>query len=1353
MGAHRERQHEDRPEQAATTAPAPALPAPPAPGFSPHTLNGAGIIALQRLVGNAAVAEMMQSRKRPEVREAGQARADQADAPAPTGDGEAGEAGGDPLVAMGSGLLAGAGIVGGPPGESAIEAALEIAAGADGSHTGATPSEANGVNPAPTGVTARDPAAAGALAQPGTPTGADAAGAGATARILPEGIPAPAAPAGGAAPAITVARAVAAPPAPAPAGPAAPGAGGDIRNPHDDPGFKAMKGATKGAGVRSKTHQPAAEGAATAQGAAVPPGNDIPSQAAAAQVNEMGKQQPGVFDKKAFVAAVKKAIDAATPKSLEEVEEFKGSGKAGEAKEEVQGLVKGGKKESEKNIKQATDAPPDQSKATPKPVTPMVNDEPGVPPADVGAADAMPKPRPAQQTDLSGGPAEVDAKMAEAEVTDEQLQKSNEPEFTGALEARDAARKDSATAPGEYRAKEQDVLAKDRGEAEGAAGAELQGMHGARAQALAKVVGKKGETKSADEQKRAKVATDIQGIYDRTKADVTKTLDALDGKVDAAFTKGESAARAQFENYVDKRMSDYKDKRYSGLLGKGKWLKDKVVGMPDEVNRFYEEGKRGYLTAMDGVIGEVADIVGTELTGARTRIAEGRAEVQKYVAKLPADLRDVGKEAADKLESQFEQLSSDVDSKQEALVDKLAQKYVESRDALDARIEELQAANKGWVNKALDAVVGVVNTILKLKDMLMSVLARAADAIGDIIKDPIGFLGNLIDGVKGGLNKFVGRIGTHLQEGLMGWLFGALGSAGITMPKSLDFQGILDLVLQVLGLTYQSVRARIAKLVGEPLVAKMEKTVDVIRDFASKGIAGAWEWIKDKIGDLEDMVLGQIKEFVIEKVIKSGIVWIISLLNPAAAFVKACKAIYDIVMFIVERGSQIMEFVNSIIDSISAIAKGSVGVVVDKIEGALAKALPLAISFLASLLGLGGISEKIRSVIDKVRSPINKAIDVVVGGAVKTFKKIAGPAINAFKKGKAWVKGKVDKGKAWVKGKVDAGKAWAKGKVDKGKKWAKDKVGAGKKGSMGRPDRGKDPAPSSSEGHGTGDVRRLVAAELRRRLARPVRSADEVQAALSDVKSKYAAEGLKSLRVQSDPDTPGVFGVMAMASPEAEAAKFQAAIGLDITDLRFITAPRSGPVDPDLKYGTGLTALSASVIQETADGRKVVTVGRFESVPDDLHAEQVMLLTLEQDWWSYASPNARNTVVIDINRSPCEKCANLLSQFQNQRSKARKARTERSPDYDVSLQINAASLYQVGPAPTADPKAEKSKAGLKKMLLNPRIQLNVLDVIEQAEKQGIDVRQAMDDPKQYAKLEVKLEVVRGFLREIGSTSA
>ena len=103
-----------------------------------------------------------------------------------------------------------------------------------------------------------------------------------------------------------------------------------------------------------------------------------------------------------------------------------------------------------------------------------------------------------------------------------------------------------------------------------------------------------------------------------------------------------------------------------------------------------------------------------------------------------------------------------------------------------------------------------------------------------------------------------------------------------------------------------------------------------------------------------------------------------------------------------------MEFVNSILDSIGAIARGQIGIVADKVEGALAKALPLAISFLASLLGLGGISDKIREGIEMVRKPIAKAVDFVVMGAVKGFKKLFGGAID-------WVKGKYEKGKQWAR--------------------------------------------------------------------------------------------------------------------------------------------------------------------------------------------------------------------------------------------------------------------------------------------------------------------------------------------------
>ena len=39
-----------------------------------------------------------------------------------------------------------------------------------------------------------------------------------------------------------------------------------------------------------------------------------------------------------------------------------------------------------------------------------------------------------------------------------------------------------------------------------------------------------------------------------------------------------------------------------------------------------------------------------------------------------------------------------------------------------------------------------------------------------------------------------------------------------------------------------------------------------MKAIASSGIMGAWEWIKDKVGNLKDMVMDQIKTFITEEV-------------------------------------------------------------------------------------------------------------------------------------------------------------------------------------------------------------------------------------------------------------------------------------------------------------------------------------------------------------------------------------------------------------------------------------------------------------------------------------------------------
>ena len=144
----------------------------------------------------------------------------------------------------------------------------------------------------------------------------------------------------------------------------------------------------------------------------------------------------------------------------------------------------------------------------------------------------------------------------------------------------------------------------------------------------------------------------------------------------------------------------------------------------------------------------------------------------------------------------------------------------------------------------------------------------------------------------------------------------------------------------------------------------------------------------EKLGSIKDMLLEQISNWVIEKVIKAGVLWVISLLNPASAFIKACKAIYDIVMFFIERGKQILDLVNAVLDTISAIVTGNIQAMANKVEGALARMIPVAISFLASLLGLGGISEKIREIIETIQKPVNAAIDWVIGKAVGLARKV-----------------------------------------------------------------------------------------------------------------------------------------------------------------------------------------------------------------------------------------------------------------------------------------------------------------------------------------------------------------------------
>jgi hypothetical protein len=761
-------------------------------------------------------------------------------------------------------------------------------------------------------------------------------------------------------------------------------------SPQADPAFQAVVNKTKGVAKQQKAHPPAKAKSSEAQAAAKPPANEVESKAQDKKVQEMNQQQAGKFNAAAFKAALMQKIAAITPNTLEEADKFKENNKIGSVKSEVSSKVTDEKKQASDPIENKTKEQPNTSGITPKAVTPLPPKQAGSKPGDVGATGATPKPKDASEVSLQEGSKSLDQEMASANVTEEQLKKSNEPEFQGAVAAKKTAQTDAAKAPQEYRQQEQGIVTQAQAQAKTTAVTELQGMHGSKEQVLAKVLGNQSEAKGQDEQKRTEVANHIQGIYNNTKQKVETSLSQLDGEVNKDFDAGAATAQKLFEDYVGQRMKRYKDERYSGL-GAARWVTDKLFGMPSEVNAFYQEGKKQYLASMDKTIDKIANLVSTKLSAAKQEITKGRQEIQKYVAGLDPSLRQVGQEAAQNIQSQFDELETSVDNKQNELIDSLAQKYNDNLQQLNARLDEMKAANRGLVDKAKEAMGGVIKTILELKNMLMGVLAKSAGAIDKIILDPIAFLGNLISGIKQGFNKFAGNIDKHLKKGLLGWLTGALAGAGVTMPESFDLKGIFSLVMQVLGVVYEGIKSRCIKALGkngEKMFTALESSFEMFVILKNEGIGGLWQFLQDKIGDLKVMVIDTIQTFVIENVIKAGVLWVVSLLNPASAFVKACKAIYDIIMFFIERGSQIAQLVNAVTDSVGAIASGAVGGAAALIENALGTSLPVVISFMASLLGLGGISEKVGGIIKTVRQPIDKAIDWLIAQAVKAAKKI-----------------------------------------------------------------------------------------------------------------------------------------------------------------------------------------------------------------------------------------------------------------------------------------------------------------------------------------------------------------------------
>lgn len=262
-------------------------------------------------------------------------------------------------------------------------------------------------------------------------------------------------------------------------------------------------------------------------------------------------------------------------------------------------------------------------------------------------------------------------------------------------------------------------------------------------------------------------------------------------------------------------------------------------------------------------------------------------------------------------------------------------------------------------------------------------LGDAKETLKHIVDKPGAFAGNLIGAAGDGFANFGKNFLGHFTSAVTGWLLGPVAAAGLKAPEKWDAQGIFGMVLGVLGVTTDSLKEQATERIGEENMAALDKGLEYVMSFVEGGFDGLWEQAKSDLGNVWDLVLGMVTDYITKKVVQFGMEQLASLMaGPFGALYQALKTAWGIYCTVRDKINEIKEVLNNIFGSISDIARGNTSKASAGVEGALQKVLGIAIDLGANLAGIGDIPDKIRGFVEglqvRVKTAIGKAMDWVL---------------------------------------------------------------------------------------------------------------------------------------------------------------------------------------------------------------------------------------------------------------------------------------------------------------------------------------------------------------------------------------
>ena len=676
------------------------------------------------------------------------------------------------------------------------------------------------------------------------------------------------------------------------------------------------------------------------------------------------------------------------------------------------------------------DAP--AAKATPAPPPELTRDPTGPVPVIPNAAAAAPKPVPTEDISLDDQSKALDdaltnqtaagqpVNISEASLA---LPVSGEKSFDEAGEAKRKAQEFIRRMIPGYRATESAVLKQARTKAANLVDTGLQEYHGARHDAFGGVLTQQqGREKTVEEQKDA-VLKQFADIYTEKKGLVEGELTSLNGvgeEFEKALGEVETALKAFVRNDLEYiytpgmfDYSDWIDKHESEVVKEYERLKRLNLDEADimlrlralktiqdqDAARLFNYAKWSFMFDAKERARIIALKIVNALNQANKHIKDGQERTKDIYDGLDKKQQLEYANAYTAVMGQYTTLSESVADRHREIASDMARSYQKVAGTLDATFEAIRKdVLTSWWQKAWNKIKAVVNAIIEFATRIAELLGKMLYLLGDIISSPRYFFNNLVTGIGRGLSTFVQRIDEFLAEAFFDWL---RGSTGVTvhLPKDWDPKGIFGLFTELLGLSTETIWQRM-EVVYDKTIANafrrgevlFEKGLELFEIVRKDGLGGLWTYIKESLGTILTDTLESMKETILYAAIKKVMIEVGKLLVPGGGFIAIAEKVIRLLIFIVEARDKILNLIEAFVESMADAVKGDVSGIVSRITGALKTFITVALDFLVSFFGLGGLKSKVERVIDRMRSPIIRGIDWVLGKLKPIVMKMKGAA-------------------------------------------------------------------------------------------------------------------------------------------------------------------------------------------------------------------------------------------------------------------------------------------------------------------------------------------------------------------------